>query len=53
MAAGELLLRPARAMVLERALEPNRDMVRIVPAQFGAEAGMLGGAVLALSGGRA
>ena len=53
MAAGELLLQPARKLVLERALHPNRDLVRIVPAQFGPEAGMLGGAVLALSGGRA
>ena len=53
IAAGELLLQPAREVVLERALDPNRDMVRIVEAHFGAEAGMLGGAVLALSGGRA
>ena len=53
MAAGELLLQPAREVVLERALDPNRDMVRIVPAHFGPEAGMLGAAVLALSGGRA
>ena len=53
MAAGELLLQPAREVVLERALDPNRDVVRIVPAQFGPEAGMLGGAVLALSDGRA
>ncbi|MBA2580399.1 MAG: ROK family protein [Thermoleophilaceae bacterium] len=53
IAAGELLLQPAREVVLERALDPNREMVRIVPAHFGHEAGMLGGAVLALSGGRA
>jgi glucokinase len=53
MAAGELLLRPAREVVAERALEPNGELVRIVAAHFGGEAGMLGGAVLALSGGRA
>ena len=51
--AGELLLQPAREEMASRALRPNRDMVRIVPAHFGPEAGMLGGAVLALSGGRA
>ena len=53
IAAGELLLQPAREVVLERALDPNRELVRIVPAHFGHEAGMLGGAVLALSHGRA
>jgi len=51
--AGELLLQPAREEMVRRALRPNRDIVRIVPAHFGPEAGMLGGAVLALSGGRA
>ena len=51
--AGELLLQPAREEMASRALRPNRDMVRIVPAHFGPEAGMFGGAVLALSGGRA
>jgi glucokinase len=46
--AGELLLEPARAEVAARALRPSRDDVRIVPAQFGVEAGMIGAAVLAL-----
>jgi glucokinase len=46
-AAGELLLGPAREELRRRALGPNRD-VRVVPAQFGPEAGMLGAAVLAL-----
>src|SRR3954449_12250608 len=35
VAAGELLLAPARAVVAERALVPARDQVRIVPARFG------------------
>ena len=48
IAAGELLLSPARAVVLERALPPAREAVRIVPAHFGDEAGMLGAALLAL-----
>jgi glucokinase len=48
IAAGELLLSPARAIVLERALPPAREMVRIVPAEFGDESGMLGAALLAL-----
>lgn len=50
IAAGELLLEPARAVVAERALSPSREHVRIVPARFGAESGMLGAAALALDG---
>jgi glucokinase len=50
MAAGELLLEPAREEVLARALPPGRDLVQIVPARFGAEAGMVGAAALALDG---
>ena len=50
IAAGELLLEPIRAIVAERALSPAREHVRIVPARFGAESGMLGAAVLALGG---
>jgi glucokinase len=46
-AAGELLLAPAREVVAQRALSPSRDVVRIVPARFGAESGMLGAAALA------
>lgn len=45
--AGELLLGPARSVVAERALVPARDQVRIVPARFGDESGMLGAAALA------
>jgi glucokinase len=46
--AGELLLAPARAEVARRALPPARDEVRIVPARFGVEAGMIGAAAFAL-----
>jgi glucokinase len=48
LAAGELLLGPAREVVAERALPPAREMVSIVPAEFGDESGMLGAALLAL-----
>jgi glucokinase len=47
MGAGELFLRPARAEAARRALPPSRDEVRIVPARFGVDAGMVGAAVLA------
>jgi len=50
IAAGELLLGPARAEVARRALRPSRDLVEIRPAHFGVEAGMVGGAALALDG---
>ena len=53
IAAGELLLEPARAVVAARALSPSKEHVRIVPARFGAESGMLGAAALALDGLRA
>lgn len=47
MAAGDLLLDPARDVVAELALAPARDLVRILPARFGDEAGMIGAATLA------
>ncbi len=47
MAAGELLLEPARSVVAERALPPSRDEVRIVAAQLGTESGIVGAAALA------
>jgi len=50
IAAGELLLGPARAVVARLALPPSRDVVRIVAARFGVEAGMVGAAVLAFNG---
>ena len=47
IAAGELLLAPAREVVAERALPPAREMVAIAPAEYGDESGMLGAALLA------
>jgi glucokinase len=48
IAAGELLLAPAREVVARRALPINRELVRLVSARFGAESGMLGAACMAL-----
>ncbi len=48
IAAGELLLEPARRVVAERALAPSRDDVRIVPTRFGDASGMVGAALLAM-----
>ena len=48
IAAGELLLEPARRVAHERALSPSKDIAKIVPTRFGAESGMLGAAALAL-----
>jgi glucokinase len=47
IAAGEMLLGPARDEMRARALAPARDAVRVVPAAFGDEAGMIGAALLA------
>jgi glucokinase len=44
--AGDLLFEPARRVVAERALSPARDLVRIVPAQLGVEAGLIGAALV-------
>jgi glucokinase len=46
MAAGELVLEPARAELRRRALAPSRD-VPVVAAELGEEAGMIGAALLA------
>jgi glucokinase len=40
--AGDLLFEPARRVVAERTLTPARDVVRIVPALLGVEAGLIG-----------
>jgi glucokinase len=40
--AGDLLFDPARKVVAERALLPARELVRIVPALLGFEAGLIG-----------
>jgi glucokinase len=45
---GELLLEPARTVIAEHALPPAREGVRLVPAHYGAEAGMIGAALMAL-----
>jgi glucokinase len=50
IAAGELLLAPARAEAVRRALPTMSAHARIVPAQFGTEAGLVGAAALALDG---
>jgi glucokinase len=50
VAAGDMLLEPARTVVRERALPGSREAVSIVPARFGEEAGMLGAALLAFDG---
>jgi glucokinase len=48
IAAGDLLLEPARRVVDERALAPSRDDAMIVPARFGDASGMLGAAIMAM-----
>ena len=44
---GDLLLEPARRVVKERAFQLSAQAVRIVPAQLGDNAGVLGAAVFA------
>jgi glucokinase len=46
-AAGDLLLDSAREVVANRALVPSRDQVEIVTAELGAEAGLVGAALVA------
>jgi glucokinase len=52
IAAGELLLAPARAEAVRRALPTMSQHVRVVSAQFGTEAGLVGAAALAFEGQR-
>ena len=47
IAAGELLLAPAREVMMERALSPGKDSVRVEAARYGPEAGMIGAALFA------
>jgi glucokinase len=47
-AAGELILGPAREIAAREALAPAGDAVRIVPAELGTAAGLLGAGLLAL-----
>ncbi len=44
--AGELILGPARETLAVEALAPGRDLVRIVPAELGRDAGMVGAALV-------
>jgi glucokinase len=44
--AGELLLEPARRVVAEQALPTSRDEVRIVHAELGPEAGLVGSGLI-------
>jgi glucokinase len=44
--AGELILGPARETLAVEALQPARDLVRIVPAELGTTAGMVGAALV-------
>ena len=47
-AAGSLLLDPARAVVEREALVPSRTRVRIVRAQLGPDAGVIGAGLIGL-----
>ncbi|MGE5560257.1 MAG: ROK family protein [Chloroflexota bacterium] len=45
--AGELLLGPVRRALQERAMPVNRQMAEVVPAELGADAGLIGAGALA------
>lgn len=47
--AGDLLLRPAKEHFAKYGMAPNNTLAEVVPAAFGAEAGMLGAAALAFT----
>ena len=47
IAAGDLLLGPAREVLAAQGLPSMRELAEIVPARFGADAGVLGAATLA------
>jgi glucokinase len=46
-AAGDLLFEPAREIVLREVLEPLGPQVRIVPAELGPVAGLVGAGLVA------
>lgn len=50
MRLGELLLAPARAVLVERALAPAAAAASVVAAEFGEDAGMIGAGLMALDG---
>ena len=45
---GDLILEPARAVVAAHALPPAVEGLRVLPAHYGDEAGMMGAALMAL-----
>lgn len=48
--ALDIILPPARRVLLERALPPGDEFVEVVAAKFGPEAGMVGAALMARDG---
>jgi glucokinase len=46
-AAGDFLLEPARQLVAREALSPAREFVRIVRAELGTAAGLVGAGLVA------
>jgi glucokinase len=48
LAAGELLLRPARPAILREALAPAGEEVRLVLAELGKDAGLIGAGLIGL-----
>jgi glucokinase len=48
MAAGELVLRPARKAILREALAPAGEEVRLVLAELGKDAGLIGAGLIGL-----
>ena len=46
-AAGDFLLGPAREALEREALEPGRDLVRVVRAELGTAAGLVGAGLVA------
>lgn len=55
LAAGELVLAPARAAARREAMPPGDETLRVVPAELGAEAGLVGAGLVgfeALDGAR-
>ncbi|HEV2821110.1 MAG TPA: ROK family protein [Solirubrobacteraceae bacterium] len=50
VAAGDLLLAPARKALARHGLPPLGELVPVVPARFGPESGMVGAAALAWEG---
>jgi len=45
--AGDLLLAPAREVLATQGLEPARDTARVVPAELGSDAGVIGAGLIA------